>query len=107
LPRLANGKVDRARLLGAAGSAVEVVSESWTQFQEEFAGICRDILRCESIGIDDNLFDLGADSLSIIRVFNKLRTRTDAPLTVTDLFKYPTIRALSNELDRRPVSGVI
>ncbi len=54
-----------------------------------------EVLVVEEIGIDDNFFFLGGDSIKAIQVSSKLR-ENNLKLNVSDLFQYPTIRELSN-----------
>ncbi|MCK1326627.1 amino acid adenylation domain-containing protein [Bradyrhizobium sp. 156] len=107
LPKLANGKIDRTRLEVSSSEFGACPDEPWTELQLIFGGICREILECDLLGLDDNLFELGADSLSIIRIFNKFRVHVEVAITITDIFRYPTIRGLTRNLELRPVSGVL
>ncbi|MFD6287004.1 non-ribosomal peptide synthetase [Streptomyces sp. NPDC060205] len=99
LPLTANHKIDRAALpdpLTATGPArarpapaarepVEAaVTEAW-----------RDVLGVRAPGPEENFFDLGGTSLRMAAVHERL-TRSLAPaLRMTDLYRAPTIRALS------------
>ncbi len=47
------------------------------------------------VGRDDNFFEIGGHSLLAVGVFRTLTDRTDAPLALTDLFRYPTVRTLA------------
>ncbi len=57
--------------------------------------IWSEVLKVERIGIDDNFFEMGGHSLLLIEVYNKVKEFFDTNLTVVDMFKYPTIRSLS------------
>ena len=50
------------------------------------------------VGLDDNFFDLGGHSLLTVRVHDRLSARIAKPLAVTDLFRFPTVRALAAHL---------
>jgi acyl carrier protein len=54
----------------------------------------REVLGVESVGLDDNFFDLGGNSLRAVELYAKLRDVLSVDLSVVDLFKYPTIRSL-------------
>jgi aryl carrier-like protein len=56
------------------------------------------MLRLERVGVHDNFFDLGGHSLLVVRVHDRLRQAGYSHLTVADMFKYPTISALSQYL---------
>lgn len=66
------------------------------------AGIWRDVLGKSNVGLDDNFFDLGGDSLTMMRAHGKLREATRTTLTVIDLFRYPTIRMLASAIGPAP-----
>ncbi|MFG6194364.1 amino acid adenylation domain-containing protein [Nonomuraea sp. JJY05] len=53
----------------------------------------REALGSDAFGPDDNFFDVGGHSLLVLQVHERLRKRFS--LTVTDLFRYPTIASLT------------
>ncbi|MGV8875433.1 MAG: amino acid adenylation domain-containing protein, partial [Rhodococcus sp. (in: high G+C Gram-positive bacteria)] len=53
----------------------------------------------EHIGIDDNFFDLGGHSLSVVQVMDALGDRLDRRLPISLLLVHPTIVALAAQLD--------
>lgn len=67
--------------------------------QRRLAGIWQEALGVEKVGIDDNFFDLGADSMLMIQVMERINAKTDASLSKTDLFEYTTIRKLAAKVD--------
>ncbi|MFF7476923.1 amino acid adenylation domain-containing protein [Streptomyces sp. NPDC008092] len=54
----------------------------------------------ERVPRDRSLFELGGTSLTLIHLHRRLRTEIAAGISVTDLFKYPTVAAVA-----RAVSG--
>ncbi len=98
MPLTANGKVDRKNL-----PAPEEQAEAETAYvapanalQEEIVTTWSEILEIDHdrIGLDNDFFALGGDSLSAIRVVARL----DSGLTVTDLYELPTARLLEPRL---------
>jgi aryl carrier-like protein len=55
----------------------------------------------EQINIEENFFDLGATSLLLVQMHERLRTSLQTELSVVTLFQHPTIRALAMHLDQR------
>jgi hypothetical protein len=51
-----------------------------------------------AIGLDDNFFEVGGNSLLIAEVEDQLRPRFAAHFTITDLFEHPTVRTLAARL---------
>ncbi|UFZ03298.1 amino acid adenylation domain-containing protein [Bradyrhizobium ontarionense] len=101
LPLSQNGKVDRRALLAmpleeAPPRPSSVAPRDATE--EQIAAVWAEVLGHRSFGIDDNFFDLGGDSLRLIRVHHRLSEQLRCSMPVTKLFAYPTIRALSEHL---------
>jgi amino acid adenylation domain-containing protein len=103
IPLTANGKLDAVALRGTRASEtdrqVAYVAPS-TSDEGMLADIWEDVLGCDRVGLDDNFFSLGGDSLCAIQILARLNERGSA-LSVQDLFDHPTIRTLVGCL-RRP-----
>jgi acyl carrier protein len=56
------------------------------------------VLKCERIGRNDNFFDLGGNSLSVIHVIGKLKEGFKMEIPVVTMFEYPTVGAFSQYL---------
>ena len=102
-PLTPNGKVDRRALLTqaitavAALPAVDSAPESATESAMEsvIAGLWQDVLGLASVGRTDNFFDLGGHSLLVVQVQRRLREATGREVSITDMFRLPTVRALA------------
>ncbi|MFE9921507.1 non-ribosomal peptide synthase/polyketide synthase [Streptomyces sp. NPDC005774] len=96
LPLTVNGKVDRRRLPdpdpSAAGDTAHRAPR--TDVERVLAGIWAELLGVERVGVDDNFFMLGGDSIVSIQVVSRARTAGLA-LTPRDLFRHPTLAALA------------
>ncbi len=97
LPLTPNGKLDRRALPApdaAAATARREHTAPRTPEEEKLAGIWSSVLRVERVGIHDNLFDLGADSLLVFQIATRAR---QAGLAVSPklLFQHRTIAALA------------
>ncbi|WP_164018466.1 MupA/Atu3671 family FMN-dependent luciferase-like monooxygenase [Pyxidicoccus trucidator] len=98
-PQTPNKKVDRKALpppeqAQARGAFTKPESETETML----ASVWQEVLKLESVGVDDKFADLGGHSLLMVQVLDKLKAKVEKPLTLVDLFRYPTIRALSSFL---------
>ena len=67
--------------------------------EETIAGIWKRILGLERVGSHDNFFDLGGHSLLAVQAHREIREALSRELTVTDIFRFPTIAALAAHLD--------
>jgi acyl carrier protein len=56
------------------------------------------IVNRERIGIHDNFFDLGGDSIKVIRVSGQLKKILNREIPITTFFEYPTIHSLAEFL---------
>jgi hypothetical protein len=48
--------------------------------------------------VQDNFFDLGGHSLLAVQVHSRLKKQLERDLSITDLFRFPTIRGLAGYL---------
>jgi hypothetical protein len=50
---------------------------------------------------DDNFFEIGGHSLAAVKVFRRLSEASGAPLALTDVFRFPTVRTFAGHIDRQ------
>ncbi|HVT15727.1 MAG TPA: amino acid adenylation domain-containing protein, partial [Thermoanaerobaculia bacterium] len=101
-PLLPSGKVDRKALPEPGQDRPELAAAyvaPRSRHERLVAEIWREALGIERVGIDDNFFDLGGHSLLAAEVHGKLRERLQADLSLLDLFRHSTVRALAGRLD--------
>jgi len=67
-----------------------------TDLQTVLAGVWREILGFEKIGIEENFFDLGGDSLLSTQVISRLRATFRMDFPSSSLFEAPTIGELAS-----------
>jgi acyl carrier protein len=70
-----------------------------TDMENSIAKIWREMLQLERISVEERLFDLGAHSLLVTRLHQRLREALKIELSLVELFQYPTIRSLARHLD--------
>ncbi|MGI0485826.1 amino acid adenylation domain-containing protein [Pantanalinema rosaneae CENA516] len=104
LPLSANGKVDR-QALPTQDSQFQTRITGYTAPQNEIertiATVFQEVLAVETVGVTDNFFDLGANSLLMTLVYRQLGTvlpQEMKAISLVDLFRYPTVRALAQQL---------
>ncbi len=75
--------------------------------QIRLARIWKDLLGLGEIGLDDNFFDLGGDSLMAIRLLSRCREEFEVDQTLASLLDYPTIGQLADRIEelRRALAG--
>jgi acyl-coenzyme A synthetase/AMP-(fatty) acid ligase/acyl carrier protein len=101
LPLSPNGKVDRAALPApeaAASTTAETPVSPQTEMEKRIAVVWQRVLGLKQVNVEDNFFDVGGDSLQLLEAHAELQKTVSAELVVTDLFEYPTVRALAKHL---------
>ncbi|MFE4975819.1 amino acid adenylation domain-containing protein [Kitasatospora sp. NPDC056651] len=106
MPLTPNGKVDRRALpLPEAAPATEAEPAGpVTETERALAGIWAEVLGVERIGVRDNFFALGGDSILSLQVVARAR-RAGLRLTSKDLFRRPTVAELADGLADGPEPG--
>ncbi|NDI36677.1 non-ribosomal peptide synthetase [Chengkuizengella sediminis] len=97
IPLTSNGKVDRKALpepMMDRENDLNTVSPT-NEIQKKLLHVWSETIGHEKIGIYDNFFEVGGNSLLLIRVHSKLEEHWPQQIKVTDLFSYPTIAKLS------------
>jgi acyl carrier protein len=72
-----------------------------TEAERIIATVWQDLLQLEKVGIDDNFFTIGGNSLLSISVHGKLNKIFGQELSIIELFKYPTIKELAQYLTHK------
>jgi len=101
LPLTANGKIDRNALPDPSASESEAAAQPElprNELERAIAQAWKDALGVDSVGLNENFFDLGAHSLMVAEVHMQLQEQLGRELSLVDLFQFPTITALANHL---------
>ena len=110
IPLNVNGKIDRFRLPQPTEldfHTADSYHAPETPLQQMIVDIWQEILCLERIGIHDNFFNLGGNSLDLVRVANQLRAKLGKDIPVATLFNHLTISALENYLASAQLSDVV
>lgn len=101
LPLTTNGKVNR-HLLPAPDASRPDLNEPLvlprTPAEQALAAAWAEALNLKQVGVQDNFFDLGGDSLRSLQVRVLARTR-GYDFSIQQLFLHPTIEALARDLE--------
>lgn len=71
---------------------------NYIQIEKQIGEICCEILGYNEIGVNESFFELGADSIILKHIYNKLNEIYPSKLEVTDMFAHPSISQLSSYL---------
>ncbi len=98
-PLTPNGKVDRLALPDPrAVIVVPTAVSAESEFEKSIAALWRDVLGLSEVSVTDNFFDLGGHSLLVVQVQRRLREVSGQEVSITDMFRFPTIRGLAQHL---------
>jgi nonribosomal peptide synthetase DhbF len=109
LPVTANGKVDRDSLAAAQpphpGRAGGRAPHS--PRQQLLCDLVAAILDRPAVGIDDDFFELGGNSLDAVRLVNRVHRVLGVELSIEDLFEARTVAAVEQRLRADPARPVL
>ncbi|RAV13514.1 non-ribosomal peptide synthetase [Mycolicibacterium sp. GF69] len=103
-PMTSSGKIDR-KALPEPVIAATPFREPQTRMERVVADIFAEVLGVDRVGIDDDFFALGGDSLIAIRVSARLQAALDREVPVRYLFDAPSVGALADRLNRKHHDG--
>ncbi|MEU9277112.1 amino acid adenylation domain-containing protein [Streptomyces sp. NPDC048342] len=102
LPRTGSGKTDRTALaaLGppAAAPAEPGLPAAGSALERTVTGVWQQLLGTAAVAVDDDVFDLGAQSLQAIQAANRLCAELGRDVKVAWIFQHPTAAALARFL---------
>ncbi len=108
LPLTANGKLDR-RALAAAGAAAFAAHATHVAprnaVEETLAGIWGEVLKRQQVGVYDDFFEVGGQSLLATQVVTRVRESFGVDLPVRTLFQKPTVAGLAESLQEVLLRG--
>lgn len=109
LPKSATGKVNRIGLAAKLGIAGAGPDQGFvaprTPLENVLAGIWADILKCDRVGIYDDFFALGGDSLSAAQALTCIDGAMQVRVEVSGLFDAPTVAEMAEHLERLIQAG--
>ncbi|RKG64775.1 phosphopantetheine-binding protein, partial [Corallococcus terminator] len=104
LPLTPGGKLDRKALPvpeQSTAASVTVVPEHLTPFQQRVAGLFREVLHVERVGLHDDFFALGGHSLLATQLISRLRTTFQVELPLRGLFTASTVARVTELVEEQ------
>ena len=106
IPTGATGKIERIRL---ATQLAESLKPSFvaprSDIEAQVAAIFSEVLGIAEVGVEDNFFAQGGDSLRGFQVLARIRAELRVDLSILDLFKGPTVVQVAREVARAHADG--
>lgn len=108
-PVTPNGKIDRSKLPqpDVLENLIERSVEPRTEVEQRLAKIWKKLLKLEVVGVKDNYFDLGGNSLSATQLISRMRREFGVELPLRQLFRNPTIEAVASAIEKERSAGTI
>ncbi len=102
MPLTPNGKVDRKALPAPTAAKTDAREGAYvaprSDLEISLAAAWQRILRVERVGIHDDFFELGGNSLSVLNLMLEMEQTTGVEVTLGSIFRTPTIAALVESL---------
>ena len=97
-----NRKVDRKALPAPSTAATAFVAPA-SDVEGQLAAIWKRVLGVDKVRAKDNFFALGGHSLLAVQLHREIRDQLGTTkLSITDIFRFPTLQALATHLDGAP-----
>ena len=101
LPVTASGKLDRAALPAPQPTRAGGYVAPRTAAEELVAEVFAELLGVDKIGVHDDFFALGGNSLLAIRAMARIRKQIQVDIPVRGLFSFVTVAELAGDIERR------
>ncbi|MCP4152684.1 MAG: amino acid adenylation domain-containing protein, partial [bacterium] len=98
IPLTPNGKVDRKALPGWEMETEGEYIAPRNETEQKLADIWKRALKLEQVGINDNYFNVGGDSIRAIKVLSLINNELNTNLKIIDLFTNDTIEKLAERI---------
>ena len=107
IPKGAGGKIKRGELAAALSMTQPTarverggkLAPPRSELERQLAEIWAELLDIDQIGIDQDVFALGADSIVVMQMILRLRERFGVDFSFKDIFDAPTVAALALRLE--------
>jgi amino acid adenylation domain-containing protein len=102
-PRTRTGKIDR----NALPNPIEIQTETTilevaeTATEKELTSIWQELLKIETVGIQQNFFELGGHSLLAIQLIAHIQSKLEVEIAIKEIFENTTIKTLAKRIDSK------
>jgi acyl carrier protein len=117
IPKTTSGKLQRTALAqafenGEFAAELAEFDAAWAtahghgrtaagQIERQLKAIVDDALPGKHVDVDDNLFEVGASSLTLIQIHEKIDEIYPGQVDLTELFDFPTVSQLAKHLEQK------
>ncbi|MGH3612360.1 MAG: AMP-binding enzyme, partial [Pseudonocardia sp.] len=104
LPLTPNGKLNRKALPAPDFTAAVDYVAPRTEAERVLADIWADVLGVKQVGVEDDFFELGGDSLHRLQLTSRTKAAFDVALTLRDIRTARTVSALAELVEEKILS---
>lgn len=108
LPLTPNGKIDRVGLVSRKVEKTQPtpgrIAPS-NETERAISQIWKDLLNIETVGLNANIFDLGANSLLTVQANQRLSSILNRKISLISMFRFPTVELLAAHLSEGETSS--
>jgi len=98
-PTTHSGKIDRMALSKMRPALTKRVGTEWACLIEEYIAYeWKETLRINTLARDDNFFDVGGNSLSLVQIASRLSARFEVHVPIMELFRSVTVESQARYL---------
>ncbi|HLP46213.1 MAG TPA: amino acid adenylation domain-containing protein, partial [Candidatus Kapabacteria bacterium] len=100
MPLTPTGKIDRKKLLQLSAN-IKLEAEYLpprNSIEEQLVDIWQGLLKLEKVGVNDNFFNIGGDSIKTISLLNLINKEFKVELKTVDLYENDTIRKIAEKI---------
>lgn len=108
IPLNSNGKIDVGALPEPEHirpQLDEPYIEPASQVDSSIAAVWREVLALDRVGVNDDFFDLGGDSLKAVQVVNRLRRSLELNVSVREMLEAGTVAKLNHAIQQSATNG--
>ncbi|MBD2824488.1 non-ribosomal peptide synthetase [Xenorhabdus szentirmaii] len=105
IPLTLNGKLDRRALPEPVWERQDHYAAPRNTLETQLCAIWQDVLGLEQVGIHDNFFRIGGNSLMAIKLTAAIRQRLATDVTLAQLFERKTVAGLATGIEHSSGSG--
>ncbi|MED7789320.1 non-ribosomal peptide synthetase, partial [Francisella sp. 19X1-34] len=107
MPLTVNGKLDRKALPEPEFINEDSYVSPSTELEEKLCSIFGEVLGLDRVGITDDFFRIGGNSILAIKLSHCLTKQLDQQISVADIFKYKSINQLSSYLESNSIDKIV
>jgi tyrocidine synthetase-3 len=108
IPLTPNGKVDKKNL-PEPQSLQSRLNDTYTApntlIEKKISNTWKEILNLKKLGIHNNFFELGGDSLKAMTCVGKIHKEFNTEITILEIFNHPTIKELAQYIEKNKQIG--